>query len=338
MTQWAYRSGTTDSSVLVVGNLNVDLMLQGIASAPRWGQEVLAEDHELVTSGQAGYLAMALGALGDRVTVIGTVGDDAWGRQVTADLARLGADTRHVLAAPGGRTGLTVALVRPDGERAFVSDLGASRDLRRHHIDDASDTAGPVGVAAFVGLFNTPGVSFDDMRALLARARARGAATVFDPGWDPDGWSPVTSAAVLDLLHDVEVFLPNQDEAEALTGHRDPEAALATLARHCPGTVVVKCGPNGAVGRCPTGHLVHAPAAAVPAVANAVGAGDAFDAGLIHGLLRDEDLPTAMATASIVAGYYVSRVRHRFATVDDIAAMSDRIAHPTTASQERNPS
>ncbi len=65
--------------VCVIGNLNVDLILRGLPDLPAWGTEVVASSRVSVSSGQAGYLAMALGGLGVRVGLVANVGRDVTG-------------------------------------------------------------------------------------------------------------------------------------------------------------------------------------------------------------------------------------------------------------------
>ena len=312
----ARRSG--HYSALVVGNLNVDLMMLGVDESVQPGEELIVDSHVVASAGQAGYCAMALGALEVPVAVMATVGEDDWGSRVLADLARHRVDTSHVQVCPGARTGVTVALVRSDGERGFVSDLGASRLLTPAMIDDSGVALGVWGVTAFVGLFNTPGIGVRDLAPLLRRARETGSITLFDPGWDPDGWSNDTRVGVLELLGLVDLFIPNLDEARALTGERDPRLALASLAKHCQGTIIIKCGAAGAWALGPGGEVLHIRAHRIDGAANAVGAGDAFDAGLIFALLEDLSLEQAVGTATTLAAYYVSRDQDRFPSRADL--------------------
>jgi ribokinase len=160
------------TSVIVIGNLNDDLMLQGVPGLPEWGRELLVEGHMVVTAGQAGYLSMALGALGRRVCCISAVGDDDRGTAIVADLDRAGVDASQVWRVRGARTGLTVALVRPDGERAFVSDLGASGAVAADMVADAVAALPAPAMVAVVGVFNTPSLSVGDAAEVLRRARS----------------------------------------------------------------------------------------------------------------------------------------------------------------------
>jgi sugar/nucleoside kinase (ribokinase family) len=197
-----------------------------------------------------------------------------------------------------------------------VSDFACAREF---DVTAATEALGGLlgcAVFALVGQFNLPALTVADVGDLLRRARRAGMTTVLDTGWDPHGWSPDTVAGLHDLLPEVDVFLPNQEEAGMLTGRDDAEAAAADLARAGARTVVVKCGADGSHGRCGT-RTEHVPALPVR-VHDTVGAGDAYDAGFVAGLLRGEDLAGAMALATATASVHVGRATDRHPTFEDV--------------------
>ena len=116
---------TTDPhAICIIGNLNIDLIIRNVPKMPAWGQEVMGASRDQFSSGQAGYLAFALRRLGVPTSVIGNVGEDIYGQQILSDLSAGGVNIQGVSVMPGGKTGITVAIVHADGERAFVTDLG----------------------------------------------------------------------------------------------------------------------------------------------------------------------------------------------------------------------
>src|SRR3954447_8523739 len=98
--------------VCVVGNLNADLIIRGVAALPGWGQEVAGSGHALVTAGQAGYLALGRARLGVPTSVIANVGDDHQGQAILDELRAAGVGTDGVEVSAGA-TGITVGAVRP---------------------------------------------------------------------------------------------------------------------------------------------------------------------------------------------------------------------------------
>jgi sugar/nucleoside kinase (ribokinase family) len=311
--------------VAVVGNLCWDVIVRGLPDLPRWGEEAEGDDNLQAPGGQAFNLAAALAALGRRVTLTGALGDDAAGRQMLAALSELEVATDGVVVDPALPTAVTAALVRTDGERAFASDFGCQRTWGLPQILERWDAAiAAADVLCLVGQFNVPGLPVADAAQLLARARTAGITTVLDTGWDPQGWTVERRQATRALLAHVDVFLPNQDEARALTGLGDPAAAAAELLADGAGTVVVKCGGAGSVGSA-GGAWARAGVLDVT-VRDAVGAGDTFDAGFVAGALEGQDLAGRMALGSAAAGLRVSSMPPAWPTADAARAAAREVA------------
>lgn len=291
--------------------------MRGVAALPRWGEEVVGAGHEVRSAGQGFNLAAALARLGGAVALVSCVGDDDAGRAILADLDRHGVDRGGVEVVPEP-TGLTVAAVRPDGERAFLTSFASQRRLDGALLARQAARIAAADVVCLVGQFCLPGLSPDAAAGLLRAARLRGAMTVLDTGWDPAGWPPASVAAVRALLPAVDLFLPNADEATALTGEADPATAAAVLRDDGAAAVVVKLGASGSLALAADG-LVRRPARPVAAL-DAVGAGDTFDAGFLRARILGSPLPDALAIGNAAAGLYVSRTEHRWRGWDDVLA------------------
>jgi len=305
--------------VCLIGNFCVDLILRGVPRLPEWGQEVAGDEHLLVSSGQTTYTAFALAALGEPVTVIGCVGEDPWGEQIRRDLQARGVDTNGLETVPGGKTALTVAAVRPDGERAFLSDFACLAHSDESVIARHWDLVEASALAALLGVFSWPGLSLARTAPLFARARRAGKATVLDTGWDPEGWTAPTLAALQGLLAQTSVFLPNLDEARAITGAAGPSEAARALAGLGPEVVVVKLGREGSLARA-GGREVRQ--AALPAeVVDTVGAGDVFNAGFLQARRQGRPLEACLQAGSAAAALYIARPRDRFPTSREVEAL-----------------
>lgn len=303
-------------AVLVVGNLTTDLIVHGVEALPAWGREVAGLGHRKTASGQAAYLAFGLRALGLPTQVFGVVGADAEGAAIREQLQACGVDADAIEVSQDAPTAITVALVRADGERAFVSDFACQRLLDASMLERRAPAVENSRALCLVGLFNLPELRPDDVLPLFARAQAAGVPTMLDTGWDPGSWPPATVAATRRLLLHTDIFLPNRDEAEALTGLRDAEAAAQAFAREGPAIVVVKCGVDGAVGLA-HGHTERVPAFDV-AVTDAVGAGDSFDAAFLWAHLQGSGFRDCLTFASAAAAIHVSRETDRHASVEEV--------------------
>ena len=159
-------------------------------------------------------MALALAALGAPHRLYGAVGDDDAGRWVASELQRLGL-AGDVLVVEGQATGISIALEAPGRERAFLTAHGVLTD---YTLADIPACAVSADLVLLTGYFSLPGLRGAGTRELLERARSAGACTFFDTGWDPAEWEGDAVREVLDLLPLVDVFLPNEPEALALTG------------------------------------------------------------------------------------------------------------------------
>jgi sugar/nucleoside kinase (ribokinase family) len=267
-----------DLDVLVVCEINVDIVVSGMAGPPDFGAERLVEGVTL-TAGSSGVLtATGLADLGLRVGVCGLIGDDVFGRYMLEHCARHGIDRSGVVVDPQERTGACVAL-SGSADRALLTFAGSMAHLQYEHLRfETIARARHLHLSSyFLQTALQPRVP-----ELLARARTLGLSISADTGHDPDDrW------AISGLLAGVDVFLPNEVEALGITGTSTPEEALAWLAARVP-TVAVKRGNEGAWAA-QDGERVFAPAFTVTAV-DTTGAGDAFDAGFLSAWLDGTDL------------------------------------------------
>jgi ribokinase len=304
-------------SVCIIGNLNIDLIIRNVPDLPGWGQEVMGTDRLQVSSGQAGYLAFALQKLGISTHVIGNVGVDLYGKQILDDLNTAGVDTHGVLISPGD-TGISVAVVRTDGERCFISELGCLREFDQKIIADRWNLVELAEIVCLVGLFCIPGLSFADAARQLERARAAGKTTMLDTGWDPANWKDATLAGMQELLKHVSLFMPNWDEARAITRADTVDEAAKRLQDFGPEIVVIKCGEEGSYAR--RGSETHQAPPRPVQVHDAVGAGDVFNSGFLYGLIHDWPLEACLAFGNSSASLYISRKVDRFPGLKEVTA------------------
>jgi sugar/nucleoside kinase (ribokinase family) len=279
--------------VLVLGDVNPDLILWGGDLGPVSGQrEALAESATLTVGGSGAIFACAAARLGLRVVIVGAVGDDLFGRFMRDELEARGVDTRGLIVREGRQTGISVVLSRPE-DRGTYTVPGTIDDLGAADVDpELLASVGHVHVASYyLQSALRPGLP-----DLLSRTHSAGATTSLDPNWDPtESWA----GALLDLLEHVDLFLPNAVELLKIARESDVENAAAAIARRT-GTVAVKLGRGG-------GLALHgseiARAAGIDAdIVDTTGAGDAFDAGFVTGLVRGWPLARALSLANACGG------------------------------------
>jgi sugar/nucleoside kinase (ribokinase family) len=273
--------------ILTIGEINVDLIL-GHDAMPIFGQfEKVVEDATLTVGGSGTIFAMGAAQLGLRVAYCGVVGDDTFGRFMLESLHQRQIDTRGVIIDPALKTGLSIILNIPD-DRAILTHLGAIDALRAEQVNpNLLAQSRHIHVTSFFLQHNLrPGLA-----ALLAQARAGGSTVSLDTNWDPsEKWDD----GLHEVLAQVDLFLPNEQEARAITRTTTLDDALASLALTIP-TVAIKNGAQGAI--CRRGDQVVRDPGFPMQVVDTTGAGDSFNGGFLYGWLHGWELADSLALA-----------------------------------------
>jgi ribokinase len=119
---------------VVVGSLNVDLVTR-VERIPRPGETVMGGDLAALPGGKGANQALAAARTGAATTLVGRVGDDAFGPRYRAELGRRGVDVSAVLDTPGVATGQAFICVSADGENSIVVVPGANARLSESDVD-----------------------------------------------------------------------------------------------------------------------------------------------------------------------------------------------------------
>jgi len=289
--------------VTVIGCVQADVVMSPVTDLPSPGGTLLTDQMTVRVGGAGANAALASTEAGLEVRLIGCIGDDQLGGWMRDQLALAGlAD--ELVVVPGDTSGLTVVLESSARDRTFLTYLGVNARWGPAMIPDDALTCDNLLLCDY---FVAPRLRGEAARRLLDTARARGARTFFDTTWDPDGFPGHTRAEVRDLLPSVDVFLPNEVEACALADRAgDTVAAARTLQAASGGWVVVKRGRRGCFAVGPDGAEIAVPAPAVDVV-DTTGAGDAFNAGLVHALAGGGSWRDALTIATQFATTIISR-------------------------------
>jgi len=264
--------------IVTIGDLSVDVMVNGRDVTPEFGQvEKLVDDYTVEMGGSCSIFACQAAKLGLRIGILGRVGDDDFGRLILRRLQESGVDTRHVTVDPALKTGMGVALCR-EHDRAILTYLGSIAAVRPADVTDgflASARHLHYG-SVFLHTQLLPHVL-----SIVQRARALGTSVSFDTNWDPAGRWDLPLGELLPL---VDVLMPNEQEATRLSGRADVAQSVAWLQAHGVPMVTLKRGAEGADLYAGAEHFTCASAPVTGG--DSVGAGDSFDAGFLAGWLR----------------------------------------------------
>lgn len=279
---------------LCVGILVADVIVPPLARLPEAGELVATDEFLVQPGGCAANGALALSKLGVSAAVVGRVGDDAFGDLVERALRAHGVDTSGVSRSPVG-TSKTVILPVAGDDRRFIHTFGANAALTAAEIP--AERLASVEVVYVGGYLVLPALRQEELAERLRLARVAGTSIVLDVVV-PSGRPDLSLDAVRELLPLVDWFLPNEDEARALTGESEPGAQAARLLEAGARAVVVKRGARGAYARWGDREL-ELPAPPVEVVEPS-GAGDAFAAGLMIGVLEGWDVERSVRFASVI--------------------------------------
>ncbi|HMJ70284.1 MAG TPA: carbohydrate kinase family protein [Cyclobacteriaceae bacterium] len=287
----------TPFDVLVVGELNVDLILNKIDQFPVMGKEVLADAMTLTLGSSSAIFASNLSTLGSRVTFSGKVGKDDFGNYVLSFLKRKGVDVSNVLSSHETSTGATIVLNYGE-DRAMVTHPGAMAEFTINDIPDVLfQESRHLHVSS---IFLQPSLK-NDILELFRKAKSSGMTTSLDPQWDPaEKWDIDFES----LLPCVDVFMPNLKELECITGIQDPLTAMKSLSS--PNIVAVKNGRAGA-WLLKGDELLSQPSFINRNVVDSIGAGDSFDAGFIHKFIQQRSLKECLEFAALTGAVNTTR-------------------------------
>ena len=280
--------------VACLGILVADTVGKPIDALPARGTLALVERIELHTGGCAANTGVALAKLGVRVGVLGKVGTDGFGDHVTGYLVREGVDTRGLVRDPAAATAATMVVVHGDAERSFLHAVGANAAYAAG--DVAWDALEGARILHVAGLQLLPALECEGVACVLAEAKRRGMVTTLDTVMNPRsrGWDGLAPA-----LPHLDWALPSYEEAVSLTGETDVARIADRLMDAGAKNVGVKLGEKGCFVATNGGARFTVPALPAQAV-DALGAGDAWAAGFLTGLLHGWPLERTARFANAV--------------------------------------
>lgn len=263
-------------NICVIGSCNVDMVAR-VARIPSPGETVTGGDLSVLFGGKGANQAVMAARLGAHVSMIGKVGQDSFGDDVTRNFERENVDTSFLLRAADRATGVAlIAVDENSGQNSIVVASGANNTLSASDAEAAR--AALIRAQVVITQLETP---TEAAIAAFRIARDASARTVFNP-------APANSFPD-ELLALCDVIVPNEHEA-ALIIDGDPiqttddaiQAAKQIQARGVK-TVIITLGERGALVVDSFGDTAHLPAQKVQAV-DTTGAGDAFTGALAYGL------------------------------------------------------
>jgi len=276
--------------VVVVGELNVDIILNGIDGLPVIGKELMAKAMSVTLGSSSAIFAGNLSTLGSRVAFIGKIGNDIFANLVLESLQSRMVDTSRIIKSDDLSTGATIVMAY-DQDRANLTFPGAMDELRLEDID--FEFLAGARHMHFANCFMQPGIR-NDLVTLFRKAKELGLTTSLDTQWDPEEkWD----LPLKNLLPYVDIFMPNRAEFANFTGEDDVLAGIRKIKDHS-NIIVIKNGSEGAMawdGQ----KIISQPAFRNDNVIDTVGAGDSFDAGFVRDFIKGQSIEECLVTGAL---------------------------------------
>ena len=289
---------------VLCGSCVVDILVRPVPlDMPIGGGRLFQADPiEVTTGGIVSNAGIALARLGMRVTAFSYVGHDDWAVVIQRKLMQEGVDVQHLMTHPSAATSTTAVMVDPSGERSFAHCVGAPKLMTKATFLDHLDLFAHSRMT-LVGYYSLMPNLEPDLAEVFAAIRQTGCQTALDAAGDGGGMQPLDR-----ILPHLDVYVPSRAEAIHQTGQSDPQRMLEVY-RECgaPGLLGIKLGAEGALLSPADGEFVEIPAVVPPGkIVDTTGAGDAFYAGLLCGLLRGMQAADAGRLAAAVGACCVT--------------------------------
>ena len=278
--------------VTIAGELNLDLVLDGIPETMPVERELLASAFHITLGSSAAILAHNLAALKTRVGFASLAARDGFAGMALDFLTRRQVDLSAMRTSDGATGSGVTVVVNHGAVRHILSYLGTNAELNGDHLDlDYLCSARHFHLSS---LFLLKGLH-PALPGLFKAIKQRGLTISLDTNDDPDDrWGGVLE----ELLPFVDVLLPNERELLRIANAASLEEALASVSRKVPLTVV-KCGAKGAIVQQGARRELIAGVKVSPV--DAIGAGDSFNAGFLACFVRGLQ-PEICAAAGNVTG------------------------------------
>lgn len=265
--------------VVCVGIITIDTIAL-VDKYPSEDERVLANEISRAGGGPAAVAAIALSRLGVRSAIVGTIGDDADGKEVLRIFAQEGVDTSGISIGTTATAGSVIVASKENSARAIST---------RQPVVQA-----PINDAAKKLIANAHWVHFDHVGIKrldeLGIARGKGAQISFDAGYGVESFDPIV----------VDFFVPTDRQMALRYPGIDLAVALENDSMKAGNTVVATQGSAGSAGFSPETGLVTAPGFKVN-VTSTLGAGDVFHGALVAQMIQGHSLQGAMRRANAVA-------------------------------------
>ena len=284
------------------GVLVADTFCGPMEALPREGALLAVDSMPSRAGGCAANVAIDLAKQGIAVEVNGCLGRDSSASVIVQELEAARVGCGRLVYTADYPTSKTVILLVKGQDRRYIHMFGANAAFKAAHIP--RDWLADLKVFYLGGLFLMPAFKTEEFLKVLRFCRAHGVATVVDVVIPQR--TKNCRRKLAPLLPFIDFFLPNDDEARVLTGRARPEDQARALLAGGAGTVIVTRGRDGLLAA--RGKEAWRAGIYPMKIVDPSGSGDAFNSGVIAGMVHGWDLPTTLLHAAAMGASAVRAV------------------------------
>lgn len=283
------------SEIVVVGSINMDLTMS-TNIFPNPGETVLGDSFHTDLGGKGANQAIAAANLGADVSMIGSVGNDLYGKLSCDNLANSGVSVTDIIVQENTPSG-TAMIILCDKDNRIIVNSGANALLAPEHLRSKADLL--TNAKVVLSQLETP---LETVQEAFLIAKENHCITVLNP-------SPICELPTA-LLELTDVLILNEHEAATLINKpierlKDAEDAIPLLLKLGVQKVILTLGALGCVYTL-EGKTYYHPARKVSAV-DTTGAGDSFAGAIVYSLARNVPMAQAIMLATVVSSVTVTR-------------------------------
>ena len=283
------------NKITVLGSLNMDMVIN-TPRIPVMGETIHGQGFATFPGGKGANQAVAAARLGGDVKMIGCVGVDSFGQDLIGNLIQNNVGVENIKTVAGISTGIAVIVIK-EGNNFIILDSGANFKLQPEDVDRVSDIIKTSDI-----LMLQLEIPMEVVEKAVRTAKEYGVKVLLNP-------APAKSLPD-ELLSEIDIFTPNESEAEFITGINiksvpDAQNAVKYLMDKKIGQVVITLGSQGVVYN-RGNKIIHKPVTRVKVV-DTTAAGDSFSGALAVALSNNMTIDEAVDFANIVGTITVTR-------------------------------
>ena len=293
--------------ILVVGSFMMDL-IASTKQAPKSGETIIGLKFQTAPGGKGANQAVQCARLGAHVTMVGQVGDDAFGKIMTDTAAAAGVDVSHVTVDKNESSGvghILLEVTEHGAQNRITVCPGANFTLT---VEDVAWLKEDIkNYDLLMMQFELP---MEVIEAVAGWAHEAGVPVMVNPA----PAAPISAK----LLSCATYLSPNEHEAAIIADHplradesgvnmEDVQAVSEAFQARGVENLIITLGENGSIVAGKNG-IHHTACVKMPHVADPTAAGDSFVAAFCTGLCAGLPQCEALAFASHTAAITVSRM------------------------------